>query len=111
MKKVWSIILVAVLMTVILTACSGDPLVGTWGTTIDGDYGEMTLNADGTGTLVSNMETRSCYWEVEGDTLTVVQNIEGYEYTFLNKVNYTVEWSTLTVTHPETGNTLEFKRK
>ena len=124
MKRVLSIIIVAVLLCTALSACGtralvGDRLekagglewVGTWSTTINGDEGEMLLRADGTGTITSNGETRPCTWTAEGDVLTVVQTIDGYQYIFLDEVTYTVKWKTLTVTNPETGNTLAFQKK
>lgn len=111
MKKVWSLLLVAVLLCTALTACGEKALVGTWTTTINGDEGEMLLRRDGTGTVTSNGETRSCTWTVEEDTLTVVQNVGGLQYVFLDEVTYTVRFGTLTVTNPDTGNTLEFKKK
>ncbi|MBR0447341.1 MAG: hypothetical protein IIX28_02610 [Clostridia bacterium] len=111
MKRVLSIIIVAVLLCTALSACGTRALVGTWSTTINGDEGEMLLRADGTGTITSNGETRPCTWTAEGDVLTVVQTIDGYQYIFLDEVTYTVKWKTLTVTNPETGNTLAFQKK
>lgn len=112
MKKVLSIIIiVAVLLCTTLTACGTRALVGTWSTTIGGDAGEMTLHRDGTGTLTSNGETRPVTWKAEDNTLTVVQTVDGYQYIFLDEVNYSVAWRKLTVTHPETGNTLVFEKK
>ena len=67
MKKVFSILIIAVLLCTALTACGTNPtkaLVGTWSTTINGDAGEMLLRADGTGTITSNGETRPCTWTV-----------------------------------------------
>ncbi len=111
MKKVLSILLIAVLLCTTLTACGEKALVGTWVTAIGGDEGEMLLRRDGTGTITSNGETRPCTWKVEDDTLTVVQNVGGLQYVFLDEVTYSVRWKTLTVTDPETGNTLEFEKK
>ena len=51
MKKVFSILIIAVLLCTALTACGTNPtkaLVGTWSTTINDEQGEMLLRADGT---------------------------------------------------------------
>lgn len=111
MKKVFSILMVAVLLCTALTACGTKALVGTWSTTIGGDAGEMTLRRDGTGTVTSNGATRPCTWTVENGVLTVVQTVNGYQYIFLDEVTYTIKWRTLTVTNPESGNTLEFQKQ
>lgn len=111
MKKLIVCAVAVVLMVTLLTACGGDPLVGTWSTTIGGDTGEMVLNADGTGTILSNGVTRTCKWTVEEDTLTVVQYVDGYPYIFLDEVTYSIKRTILTVTNPDTGNTLEFEKK
>lgn len=111
MKRMIVYAVTLLMVITLLTACGGDPLVGTWSATIGGDAGEMVLNADGTGTILSNGVTRTCKWTIEEDTLTVVQYVDGYPYIFLDEVTYSIQWRTLTVTNPDTGNTLEFKKK
>ena len=111
MKKVLSLLLVAVVLCTALTACGTRALVGTWTTTINGDGGEMMLRRDGTGTITSNGETRPCTWMVEKKTLTVVQTVSGYQYIFLDEVNYRIKGNTLTVTDSTSGNTLTFTKQ
>jgi len=110
MKKALTVFLMVIMTATLLTACSLNPLVGTWSTTIDGAEGQMILYKDGTGEVVSHNETRPCTWSTDGDTLTVVQEIADIPYTFLDKVTYEVKGRTLTVTS-QNGNTLVFEKK
>lgn len=110
MKKIISVLLVAVIICALLTACGAPTLEGTWSTTINGDKGQMTLYSDGNGEIVSNGETRPCTWTATEDTLTVIQEVAGIPFVFLDNVTYTLKGRTLTVTS-QSGNTLVFKRK
>ena len=110
MKRMVCFALAIITMMTLLAACGTDPLVGIWTTTIEDAEGQMILRRDGTGDVTSNDITRPCTWTVEDGTLTVVQEISGIPYTFLNEVTYTVKGRTLTVTS-KSGNTLVFKKK
>ena len=110
MKRAIAIALVLALTVSMITACGFNSLVGTWSATIDGTVGEMTLQRDGSGTVTSSGVTRSCRWLIIDDTLTVIQEMDGEEYVFLDKVTYTVKKGVLTVTS-QSGNTLTFEKK
>ena len=110
MKQILAVTLVLILMTTMLTACVFSPLVGTWSATIAGAEGQMTLRRDGTGEILSNDITRPCRWVATEETLTVIQEVDGVEYTFLDEVSYTVTRRALTVTS-KSGNTLTFTKK
>lgn len=86
--------------------CKGHRLVGTWSTTIEDQPGEITLNADGTGKVLTHEADRPCTWMVHEDgTLTVEQDVKGIPYTLFNKVSFVFEGSTLILTS-QSGNTL-----
>ena len=110
MKKTLVLLLIAALTIVLLTACGTDPLVGTWTATINGSEGQMTLNEDGTGEVVSDGITRPCTWEVADDKLTVTQDLGDHEYILFDRVTYDVEGQTLTITSMQ-GNTLTFTKQ
>ena len=110
MKKVLALLMAVICLASILTACSGDTLVSTWTTTIEGVEGQMILNEDGTGEIISHDESRPCVWEVDGDTITVVQHREGIPYTFLDAATYVLKGKTLTITS-QSGNTLVFEKE
>jgi len=44
MKKALTVFLMVIMTATLLTACSLNPLVGTWSTTIDGAEGQMILD-------------------------------------------------------------------
>lgn len=110
MKKGLTILLVFALCACALTACGARRPVGTWTATINGAEGQMTLNKDGSGEMVSDGVTRACTWEVADGKLTVVQDLGDQEYVFLDRVSYTVKGGTLTVTSMA-GNTLVFEKE
>jgi len=110
MKKVWTIVLIALMMLSMVTSCGKGALVGTWTTAIDGAEGQITLYKDGTGTVVSNDISRPCTWEAADGKLTVVQEIAQIPYTFLDGVSYVIKGKTLTVTS-QNGNTLVFEKE
>lgn len=110
MKKVWTIVLIALMMLSMLTSCGKGALVGTWTTAIDGAEGQITLYKDGTGTVVSNDISRPCTWEAADGKLTVVQTIEGDQFVLFDRVTYEVHRGTLTVTSPD-GNTLTLEKQ
>ena len=108
MKKIGCfIVIVAMLLS--LTAC-GDPLVGCWKTTIDGVEGQMTLYKDGTGEIVSGDISRPCTWEVKDGTLTVIQDISGANFVFLDCVSYEISKDTMTITSYDGSKTLVFEK-
>ena len=109
MKKTLALLLIFALTVVLLTACFGHPLVGTWAANINGSEGQMTLNKDGTGEMVSDGITRPCTWEVVDDKLTVTQDFGDHKYIFLDRVSYEIQDGTLTVTSMA-GNTLVFTK-
>lgn len=110
MKKIVSVFAIVACLALLLTAC-GDPVVGTWHTTIDGADGQMTLRRNGTGEIESNGITRSCTWEVEGDRLTVVQDMDGAPFVFLDNVSYVIEEGVLTVTSYDGSKSLTFEKE
>lgn len=127
MKKAVSLLVLCLMLTALLTGCDcshtydgatdihcndcgADRLEATWATTIEGAPGEMTLYCDGTGTVVSHDITRDCTWVIENNTLSVVQEANGFYYEFLKQVTFALEGDTLTVTS-QSGNTLVFTRK
>ena len=110
MKRIVCSALVITALLCLLTACVFSPLVGTWSATIAGAEGQMTLRRDGTGEILSNDITRPCRWVATEETLTVIQEVDGVEYTFLDEVSYTVTRRALTVTS-KSGNTLTFTKK
>lgn len=105
MKKRISLLLVACSLLLLLTSCAS-PLVGTWNTTIDGDAGQIILKRNGTGEIISNGVTRPCTWEAEGNTFTVVQEIDGAPFVFLDNVSYVIEENVLTITSYNGSKTL-----
>ena len=105
MKKALAVLLILILTATLLTACGEHELVGTWVATINGTQGQMTLREDGSGEVISNGITRPCTWEVAEDKLTVTQKVDDRQYIFLDRVTYTVDGDTLTVTSMS-GNTL-----
>lgn len=109
MKKVMAVLLLLVWTATLLTACGADPLVGTWQATINGSEGQMTLNKDGTGEVVSDGITRPCTWEVTDDQLTVTQDLGDHEYILFDRVTYVIDGDTLTITS-KSGNTLTFTK-
>lgn len=109
MKK--AVYLIAILiMLVSLTAC-GNPLVGRWNTNIEGVQGQMTLYKDGTGEIVSGDVTRPCTWEVKNDALTVIQNIDGATFVFLDCVSYEIVDNVMTITSYDGSKTLTFEKE
>ena len=110
MKKTWIWLLIAMILVASLTACGTSRLVGTWQATINGSEGQMTLNKDGTGEVVSDGITRPCTWEVTDDKLTVTQDLGDHEYILFDRVTYVVEGQTLTITSMQ-GNTLTFTKQ
>ena len=127
MKKAVSLLILCLMLTALLTGCDcsheydsatdihcndcgANRLEATWATTIEGAEGEMTLKSDGTGTVVSHDITRDCTWVIENNTLTVIQEANGFYYEFLNKVTFALEDDTLTVTS-QSYNTLVFTKK
>ncbi len=127
MKRIFTLLLTLLVLTGLLSGCDCsheydsatdihcndceyNRLEGTWTTTIEGAAGEMTLKSDGTGTVVSHEFGRDCTWTIEENTLTVIQEANGFYYEFLNKVTFALEDTTLTVTSQK-GNTLVFEKK
>lgn len=127
MKKVVTLLLLCLMLTTLLTGCDCsheydsvtdihcndcgyDRLEGTWTTTIENAPGEMTLYCDGTGTVTSHDIPRDCTWEIVDNTLTVVQEANGFYFEFLKNVSFQLEENTLTVTS-QSGNTLVFTKK
>ena len=110
MKRTICTALAVTALLCLLTGCLFSPLAGTWSTTIEGAEGQMTLRRNGTGEITSNNITRPCRWMATEDTLTVIQEVEGVEYTFLDEVSYTVTRRALTVTS-KSGNTLTFTKE
>lgn len=110
MKRMALVCALLITLSLLLTACSLNPLVGTWSTTIDGAQGQMILNRRGVGEIVSHGVARPCTWSAENDTLTVVQDVKGIPYTFLDGVTYSIEGRTMTITS-QGGNTLVFEKQ
>ena len=84
--------------------CNHLRLAETWTTTIEGDTGNITLKADGTGTIAIKEHLRPCTWVVEDNTLTVVQDVEGFSYTLMDRFTFSFSENSLVVTSPK-GNT------
>lgn len=128
MKRLFALLLTLLVLTGLLAACGEcsheydnttdylcndcnyNRLVGTWTTTIEGAPGEMVLNADGTGQVISHNITRDCTWEIVDNTLSVVQEANGFYFEFLKQVSFALEENTLTVTS-QSGNQLVFTKK
>ncbi len=110
MKKALALLAVVLCLATILTSCA-DPLVGTWTTTIDGQPGQMILKKDGTGQVVSSGISRPCTWEIKEERLTVVQEVSGTSYVFLDAVTYTIDEGTLTVVSYDGSKTLVFEKE
>ena len=109
MKKVLRLLLLVCCLALLLTSCSS-PLVGSWTTTIDGEEGQMTLKRNGTGEIVSNGISRPCTWYVKDNTLSVVQDIEGSTFVFLDCVSYEINDNTLTIVSYDGSKTLVFEK-
>jgi len=110
MKRRIAFALALLTLVMTLTACSLNPLAGTWNTTIDGDAGQLVLQRKGVGQVISNGSTRQCTWTAKDGKLTVIQEVAGIPYTFLDEVSYVLEGKTLTVTS-QSGNTLVFEKE
>ena len=105
MKKSIAIILVGVLLLLLVTACSGSSIVGTWAGKVKGDQYQITFEKDGKwfqqaekdnihGTytieddklrLVSNNEIAFATYKIDGNTLTIV--LEGQTAVTLTRVD------------------------
>lgn len=127
MKRFFALLLTLLMLTTLLTGCDCsheydsptdihcndcgiNRLEGNWATTIEGAPGKMTLKADGTGQVVSHDITRDCTWEIVDNTLSVVQEANGFYFLFLDKVAFVLEEDTLTVTS-QSGNQLVFNKE
>lgn len=129
MKRMIALLLTLLALTGLLTACGEcsheydnatdylcndcnyNRFVGTWTTTIEGAPGEMTLNADGTGQIISHEITRDCTWVVENNTLSVVQEANGFYFEFLKQVSFELENETSLLVTSQSGNQLVFTKK
>ena len=109
MKKALALLMISIWTVALLAGCGTDPLVGTWTATINGDAGQMTLNENNTGEIVSNGKARPCTWAIENGELTVKQTIDDNTYIFLDRVTYVIQDDTLTITS-KSGKTLTFTK-
>jgi len=77
-------------------------IVGTWGATIDGEYGEFKFNADFSGCIKSETYSEDFTWEINDDILTVFAQSS-------RKLNYRIDGNKLYLTYQ--GDTKIFERK
>lgn len=79
-KRASKLVLTLVLLSFILTACSGNKLVGSWKTSILGINQIMTFNGDGTvqGAMLGYNTQLAVKYSVSGDKLTITTDNAQY---------------------------------
>lgn len=91
-----------------------EAILGTWYATIGNVYGEMTFNADGTGSVTTEQIFHTFEWTIESDTLSLIMDSSmQFEYKIENDLLYlTLNGDTQTFTRkknssPSTPSKLE----
>ena len=76
MKKLISLILILCMACMLIPAMADTDVTGTWYASMMGIPMTMTLNADGTGTMISPVQggEAPAAWTMEGDKITITVN-------------------------------------
>lgn len=109
MKKTIAIVLAAVLLTLMFTACSvntvDDDIIGTWESARGDQAGSFVFNVGGGGKILSGEDTAEITWSEKDGKLSI--SIE--ETVLIQDAAFTVNATELTITY--NGITEVFTRK
>ena len=111
MKKVSIVLIIALMISMLLCACGGNPIVGSWTGSLEGVPLTMVFDEDGSGSLsaMGGLLAVNYTYTAENGVLTLIPE-EGSEdiATFNEGANYEIDGDTLTISND--GETMTLTR-